>query len=66
MSELVPHRLFTQQELVLMQVLSEAARNGRDGVLLDGEPEIMVQLVRRLALRVDRLERLATMQEGGK
>lgn len=49
-----------------MQVLSEAARNGRDGVLLDGEPEIMVQLVRRLALRVDRLERLATMQEGGK
>jgi hypothetical protein len=65
-SELVPHRLFTQQELVLMQVLSEAARNGRDGVLLDGEPEIMVQLVRRLALRVDRLERLATMQEGGK
>jgi hypothetical protein len=63
---LVPHRLFTQQELVLMQVLSEAARTGRDGLLLDDEPAVLVQLVRRLALRVDQLEQLATMQEGGK
>lgn len=58
MSDVVDQKLFTQDELVLLAMLSAWSRPGGFGTLYDDEAGMLVHMVRRLALRVTQLQKL--------
>lgn len=57
MAEMVDQKLFTQEELVVMNYLAHV-RDQEEARLLAGEAQTLIRLVRRLALKISELQDL--------